>query len=233
MLDVRELSRPSGSSSRRPAARGSRGCRTRWRYLRRSGRRCAMRRDPGTDGVDEVVHSPSLLNLEREQHVAGSAEVIAVAGVEIQHAAGDRRARALDRAAARALTPFSVSNSRLVSNSQITEPSVVECARSAAVVRAREQHAGNQRRRRDQRGVAAGCRGAHLSGGGGDVPRALAGRETRRRAARPASACGCRTPGSRAARRRPRRPTGCRPRSIPRRRDTARAARPACPGSSA
>src|SRR5258708_31625622 len=31
----------------------------------------------------------------------------------------------------RALTPFSVSTSRLVSNSQITEPSFVECARNA------------------------------------------------------------------------------------------------------
>src|SRR4249920_1665377 len=65
-----------------------------------------------------------------------------------------------------ALTPFSVSNSRLVSNSQITVPSFVECARSAPSFDPENNTPG----------ISVGAEisaalqpvpAAHLSGGGG------------------------------------------------------------------
>ena len=97
--------------------------------------------------------------------------MIAVAGVQVQHAADDRRSRTLNRAAA-GRTPFSVSNSRLVSNSQITEPSLVECARSAPSFDPEKRTPG----------ISVGAEisaalqpvpAAHLSGGGGtDTTRA-------------------------------------------------------------
>src|SRR5882762_9109802 len=43
--------------------------------------------------------SGARLHLERQQHVPRAAEMIAVAGVEIEHSAGDGRAGALNRAA--------------------------------------------------------------------------------------------------------------------------------------
>ena len=65
-----------------------------------------------------------------------------------------------------ALTPFSVSNSRLVSNSQITEPSLVECARSAPSFDPENSTPGMSVGA-EMRAALQPVPAAHLSGGGG------------------------------------------------------------------